>query len=89
MDKSFKDLINISDEYYTKKIDKSKLKIALSIKQQLSNENLSLRRLSHKLNMSHPQIVRVTTRKNYNIDTLLKILEALDLELVVQEKRKN
>lgn len=84
---SFSDTVSLPREYYS--IDRPKQHIAKSIKFAIEQNNLSLRKLSAKIDkMSYPQISRVTRRENYNIDTLLKILDALDLELVIKSKNE-
>lgn len=65
-----------------------KLSISKEIKNGLSNKGISIRKLAENIGMKHPQIVRVTSAENYNIDTLLKILDGLDLEVVIKKKNK-
>jgi DNA-binding phage protein len=85
---SFSKAVSLPNEYYS--IDKPKQHIAKSIKFEIGQKNLSLRKLSAKIDgMSYSQISRVTSRENYNIDTLLKILDALNLELVIRSKNEN
>ncbi|GIO35747.1 hypothetical protein J41TS12_06080 [Paenibacillus antibioticophila] len=67
-------------------LDISKKKIVQQIKLQLETNNTSVRKLAKKVGMKHPQIVRVTSGENYNIDTLIKILDALNLEILIKEK---
>ncbi|YBV93573.1 helix-turn-helix transcriptional regulator (plasmid) [Bacillus sp. PK9-021] len=84
---SFSKSVSLPKEYYS--IDKPKHNIAKAIKVAIDEQNLSIRKLSEKIEgMSYPQISRVTRKENYNINTLLKILDALDLELIVQSKEK-
>ena len=68
-------------------ISEPKLNITRAIKSQLDKKNLSVRGLAKELKMQHPQIVRVTSCENYNIDTLLKILNGLDMEIIVRPKK--
>lgn len=83
---SFSKSVSLSKEYYS--ISKPKQHISKSIKYSIDQHNLSLRKLSTRIEgMSYPQISRVTRGENYNIDTLLKILDALNLELVIQQKK--
>ncbi|QSF43433.1 helix-turn-helix domain-containing protein [Paenibacillus tianjinensis] len=63
-----------------------KLKIIKSIKDELAARNYSVRQFAEKVDMKHPQIHRVTRGENYNIDTLIKILDGLDMEIIVQPK---
>lgn len=79
------DLINVPQEYYS--ISIPKLEITHRIKEALGERNLSVRKLAEKAGMKHPQIIRVTSGENYNIETLLRILDALDLEIVLQERK--
>ncbi|MEW4225816.1 helix-turn-helix domain-containing protein [Rossellomorea marisflavi] len=84
---SFSKSVSLPKEYYS--IDKPKQHIAKSIKYSIEQQKLSLRKLSSKIDgMSYTQISRVTRKENYNIDTLLKILDALNLELVIQQKKE-
>jgi HTH-type transcriptional regulator / antitoxin HipB len=63
--------------------------IAMSINNQMFFKNLSLRDTAALIdNFSHPQLARITTGKNYNIDTLLKVLDVLDLEIVITRKER-
>ncbi|MNW12195.1 helix-turn-helix protein [compost metagenome] len=64
-----------------------KLEISKAIKNSLENKHLSIRKLAEIIGMKHPQILRVTRGDtNYHIETLLRILDALDLELIIKEK---
>ncbi|MEK3865837.1 helix-turn-helix transcriptional regulator [Paenibacillus sp. FSL H7-0716] len=64
-----------------------KVEISKSIKKSLEFNEISIRKLAEMTGMKHPQIVRITSGDtNYNIDTLIKILDVLDLKLVVCEK---
>lgn len=60
--------------------------ISKAIKSEIKNKNLSVRKLAESIEMKHPQVVRVTNGENYNIDTLLKILDGLGLEIIIKEK---
>jgi ribosome-binding protein aMBF1 (putative translation factor) len=85
---SFSSSVSVHKEYYS--IDLPKIHIAKAIKEAIEEQGLSLRKLANNIeNMSYPQISRVTTQENYNINTLLKILDALDLELVIKHKPIN
>lgn len=65
----------------------SKLYISEAIRTGLKTKNLTVRELGDKIKMFHPQIVRVTNCKNYNIETLLKVLDGLDLEISIKSKK--
>ncbi|WP_405117639.1 helix-turn-helix transcriptional regulator [Paenibacillus sp. FSL H8-0317] len=78
------DLINVPPEYYS--ISIPKLEITHGIKEALRERNMSVRKLADKVGVKHPQIIRVTSGENYNIETLLRILDVLDLEIVLQKR---
>ena len=81
------ELMDIPKEYYS--ISVSKLNITRKIKEGLEKKDLSVRKLAKNIGLQHPQIVRVTSANNYNIDTLLKILDGLDLEIEIKSKKNN
>lgn len=61
--------------------------IAKAVKYEIRRKGSSLRRLAdHIEEMSYPQIHRITSEQNYNIDTLLKVLDALNLDIIIKEK---
>ncbi|MFJ7941101.1 XRE family transcriptional regulator [Peribacillus sp. NPDC096622] len=78
------EIMDIPEEYYVTSV--SKLKISEKIKERIEQKQLSIRKLSKNIGLKHPQIIRVTSAKNYNIDTLLKILDGLDLEIEIKVK---
>ena len=78
------ELMNIPEDYHS--ISVPKLKITDKIKEALEQEDLSIRKLAANIGLKHPQIVRVTSANNYNIDTLLKILNGLNLEIEIKSK---
>lgn len=79
------DIMEIPEDYY--KISVPKLKITKQIKEGLENKDLSVRKLGENIGLKHPQIIRVTSANNYNIDTLLKILDGLDLEIEIKPRK--
>lgn len=81
------EIMDIPDDYY--KISIPKLNISRKIKEGLDNKELSVRKLAENIGLKHPQIVRVTSVNNYNIDTLLKILDGLDLEIEIKPKKNS
>lgn len=83
---NIEEIMEIPKSYYI--FSEPKLKISKAIKEQLDQKELSIRGLGRNLEMKHQQIVRVTSGENYNIDTLLKILDGLDLEITLQPKSK-
>lgn len=68
-------------------IAEQKEQFAKIIKQQMKNRNLTVRGVAELIeNFSFPQLTRITGGKNYNIDTLIKVLDVLGLELNVTLK---
>ncbi|TYS12983.1 helix-turn-helix transcriptional regulator [Rossellomorea vietnamensis] len=79
------EFIEIPSEY--KVINLPKQKISEAVRLGLKEKKLSLRKAADKVEgMSYPQISRITSGENYNIDTLLKILNILDLEIEIKKK---
>lgn len=70
-------------------LDMEKMKIISSLKDGLESNNISIRKLAEKVNMKHPQIIRITSGENYNIETLIKVLDALNLEIVIKKKEED
>ncbi|MGN5650718.1 helix-turn-helix domain-containing protein [Bacillus sp. Brlt_9] len=64
-----------------------KREIGTQIKETMHKKHYSIRTLANQIGMSHPQIVRITNCENYNIDTLIKVLDQLGLELKVEVKK--
>lgn len=65
----------------------TKQKISKSILHEAFNQSKSMRQVAREIGMKHPQILRVTGGNNYNIDTLVKILDGLNLEITIQPKQ--
>lgn len=80
------DIMEVPKEYHS--VSVPKLTITKKIKESLKEKKLSIRQLGEEIGLKHPQIIRVTSAKNYNIDTLLKILDGLDLEIEIKFKEK-
>jgi len=78
------EIMDVPDDYY--RISVPKLKISDKIREALKKKKLSIRKLSNNIGLKHPQVIRVTSANNYNIDTLLKILDGLDLEIEIKSK---
>lgn len=76
------DLLEVPEEY--KYIVKPKLEIAKIVKERLVENDQSLRGLAKEIGMNHPQIIRITSGENYTVDTLLKVLNGLGLELEIK-----
>lgn len=83
---NIEDIMDVPDEYYS--ISVPKLKIINAIKEGLDKNKLSVRKLAEKVNLKHHQIIRVTNGLNYNVDTLLKILDGLDLEIEIKPRNE-
>ncbi|MGZ3123676.1 helix-turn-helix domain-containing protein (plasmid) [Bacillus subtilis] len=66
----------------------TKINIATEIKKCIYENHLSVRKLGEQIGLKHPQIIRVTNANNYNIDTLLKILDGLNLEVIIKKRDK-
>lgn len=82
------DYITLPDEITS--VSKPKVDISKAIEEACKDQNISIRKLADKVGLKHPQIVRVTSGDhNYNIETLLKILNGLDLELKIVAKNRN
>lgn len=63
-----------------------KVEISRILKSTMEDKGYTVRSLAEKIGMKHPQIIRVTSGQNYNIDTLLKILDGLDLEIKIKRR---
>lgn len=85
---------NTLAEKQYKAIELPKIKISKEIKLEIEKQNQSLRKLSKAISnegikdysASYTQLQRVTSGDNYKINTLLKLLDALNLEIVIQSK---
>ena len=86
--RSISEFVKVPDEYHYMKVPKQL--IAEEVRQGLKDKHLSLRKAANRVEgMSFPQIARITAGENYNIDTLLKVLNILDLEIkIVPRKNK-
>lgn len=61
--------------------------IADMVKAELTARNLSIRAFEDVIGENRQKIMRVTNENNYNMDTLVKILDNLDLELTISPKK--
>lgn len=66
----------------------TKKKISSFIKEDMKTKGMTLRELCDLIDMKHPQIVRITRGNNYNIETLVRILDGLGLEIEIKKKEK-
>ncbi|MEI2444143.1 hypothetical protein V8V73_26670, partial [Priestia megaterium] len=70
-------------------IEVPKIVISNAIRDGLREKQLSLRKAAELIeNTSYTQISRITRGENYNIDTLLKILSVLDIEIYIKNNEK-
>ncbi|MBM7660409.1 hypothetical protein JOC85_001176 [Bacillus mesophilus] len=64
-----------------------KRKIADVVRNQLKDKNLTYRQAAETIeDFSYTQLSRVTSGSNYTIDTLLKTLDCLGLEIEIKKK---
>lgn len=82
--KNIEEVLEVPKDYHI--VSVPKLEISKAISERLKEENLSVRKLAEDIGVHHPQIVRVTSVQNYTIDTLLRVLNRLDLEIVIEKK---
>jgi len=72
-----------------------KIKISKVLKKAIEDQNLSLRKIAKLIDefeleeykISYTQIARITRGENYKIDTLLKVLDILNLEIHILPKK--
>lgn len=68
----------------------SKKMIGEVVKDEIEANGTTIRHFAEIVEMKHPQVHKILGgKRNYNIDTLLRILDALDLEIVIQKKGGN
>lgn len=73
----------------TERVNAQKLYISYMLKERKQEKGLSVRDIADLIeNFSHPQFVRITKGENYNIDTLLKVLDVLGLEIDIKERTR-
>lgn len=78
-------IIDIPREYFV--IQLPKRKIADTIKECLKEKNLTYRQACENIeDLNYTQLSRVTSGSNYTIDTLLKALDGLGLEIQIVKK---
>lgn len=84
--KNIEDFLEVPKDYHI--VSEPKAYITSEIKSRMKEKKISFRKLGDKIGLKHPQIVRATSGTSYNIDTLLRILDGLDLELVIKKKEQ-
>lgn len=68
-------------------MDDSKKMIGEMVKDGIKENGTSIRQFAETVKMNHPQVFKILKgERNYNIDTLLTVLDALNLEIVIQKK---
>ncbi|MEH7085700.1 hypothetical protein V7139_23595, partial [Neobacillus drentensis] len=71
------------------RIDKQKLEISSVIYEKMKEHNYSIGRLANQIEGIGPaQITRVLHGENYNVMTLLKILDFFEFELQIKDKHQ-
>jgi len=82
---NYKEIHSNEKNHYAVELPKKRL--AKDIKHYMNIDGWSLRKLADQIEgISHTQIQRVTSSKNYTLETLLKILDALNLEIELKRK---
>lgn len=80
--------MNVTEKNYYA-VDLPKMRIAKDVQRYMKLDGLSLRKLAEQIEgLNYSQIQRVTGSKNYTLETLLKILDALNLEIELKRKSK-
>lgn len=80
-------LLDIPREYHA--IQLPKKKISNLVKQTLKDRELTYRQACERIEgLNYTQLSRVTSGTNYTIDTLLTVLDVLDIELEVKKKKE-
>lgn len=83
---NIEDVLEVSKDYYVTSVPK--FEISKALKEQLDNKGKTIRGLAKEVGMKHHQIIRVTSGENYTVNTLLRILDGLDMELVARPKQE-
>ncbi len=84
---SIKELLNLSDE--DQQLLEQKRQISEKVWSELNERGLSIRQTALNIEgIGAAQVSRVLHGENYNIETLLKILNYLDLKLEVLPRKK-
>ncbi|OIU73175.1 helix-turn-helix domain-containing protein [Rossellomorea aquimaris] len=85
MSESLRETLKVSEEF--DRLDEQKLIISSAIYEKMKEKEISIRKLAKNIDGIGPaQISRILNGKNYNITTILKILDYLELELYVKKK---
>ncbi|MHC0039052.1 hypothetical protein [Pseudoneobacillus sp. C159] len=81
---SLSNLIDIPEEYFIVQVPKRK--IADAIRDCISEKNMNYKEAFELIDLNYSQFSRVTSGANYTIDTLLKTLHGLGLEIQIVKK---
>ncbi|AFQ96447.1 hypothetical protein [Bacillus phage vB_BceM_Bc431v3] len=65
---------------------KSKLNISDTLRSEIKQQETTTRKLASDVGLHQPQISKVLTGTNYQIDTLIKVLDGLGLEIQLTKK---
>jgi transcriptional regulator with XRE-family HTH domain len=85
LSESLRETIVVSGEF--DRLDEQKLIISSAIYEKMKEKELSVRKLAKNIDgIGSAQISRILNGKNYNITTILKILDYLELELYIKKK---
>jgi transcriptional regulator with XRE-family HTH domain len=85
LSESLRETIEVSGEF--DRLDEQKLIISSAIYEKMKEKELSVRKLAKNIDgIGSAQISRILNGKNYNITTILKILDYLELELYIKKK---
>lgn len=66
----------------------TKLLITRRIQDKIVADRISGRKLAEKIDMHNQQLIRVTNGENYTIDTLVRVLDGLGLEIAIVQKKE-
>lgn len=78
------DILGIPEEYNI--VSKPKLAISDNIRKQVEKKSTTLQEVAESVGLKYENVTSVTSVHEYSIDTLLKVLHGLDMELVVRPK---
>ncbi|QFP93280.1 UNVERIFIED_ORG: putative helix-turn-helix XRE-family like protein [Xanthomonas phage Xoo-sp15] len=65
---------------------KTKLNISDTLRSEIHQQETTTRKLASEVGLHQPQISKVLTGTNYQIDTLIKVLDGLNLEVHLVKK---
>jgi HTH-type transcriptional regulator / antitoxin HipB len=72
-----------------KMLEEEKMKISEDVYKRIKEKRLTMKKVSKNIEgLSASQVSRIVYGENYNIHTLLKVLDFLDLEIEIVPKEK-